>query len=53
MTWFKCSVCGHTIHTPEQYEKPPDLCPSCSNKCSWKDVTDYTRPGQDRIDPRL
>ena len=36
MIW-KCNRCGHTIDAAT----PPDLCPSCKEKCGYVDVTCY------------
>ncbi|GLI33140.1 rubredoxin-like domain-containing protein [Desulforhabdus amnigena] len=37
MTIFKCNNCGNTI----EVEVPPDVCPSCKEKCEFVDVTCY------------
>jgi len=37
MTIWKCNKCGNTIPA----ETPPDLCPSCREKCEYVDVTCY------------
>ena len=48
---FECAHCGflHTAATP------PDTCPSCHQKCEFRNVSCYTpdcgEPG--KIDPRL
>ena len=48
--YWKCGGCGYTM----QAEMPPDLCPSCNEKCEFKDVTCYAPEcGFKGIDPRL
>ena len=37
MTVWKWNKCGNTIPA----ETPPDLCPSCKQKCEYVDVTCY------------
>ena len=37
MTVWKCNKCGNTISA----DSPPDLCPSCKEKCEYVDVTCY------------
>jgi rubredoxin len=37
MAVWKCNNCGNTVTT----DVPPDLCPSCSQKCEYVDVTCY------------
>lgn len=37
MTTWKCNGCGNTV----QAKTPPDLCPSCGQKCEYVDVTCY------------
>jgi ABC-type ATPase with predicted acetyltransferase domain len=37
MAIWKCNKCGNTV----TIEVPPDLCPSCKNKCEYVDVTCY------------
>lgn len=56
MTWFKCDKCGYTF----QGIRPPDdsKCPSCHEKCTFKDVTCYIpecglQEGTEHIDHRL
>jgi rubredoxin len=51
MTWFKCSGCGYTL----QADKPPEECPSCSQKCRFIDCTCYTPDcgGPENIDPKV
>ena len=51
MPYWMCYSCGHCADQP----KPPDQCPHCSQKCSFRDVTCY-RPecgGPGNIDPLL
>jgi len=49
--FWKCLSCGNTIQTPS----PPETCPSCKQKCAFKDVTCYTPDcgGPGNIDPQL
>lgn len=49
--FWKCLECGNTIRLPN----PPETCPSCKQKCAFKDVTCYTPDcgGPGNIDPRL
>ena len=56
MPWFKCDKCGYTL----QAAMPPDdaICPSCQQKCTFKDVTCYVPEcglgdGHEHIDHRL
>jgi len=37
MTTWKCDKCGNTITV----DRPPDICPSCKQKCEYVDVTCY------------
>jgi len=50
---WSCNNCGYILSA----ETPPDKCPSCKQKCGFRDVTCYTLEcgGQDsnNIDPRL
>jgi len=48
---WKCLGCGNTIQVPN----PPETCPSCKEKCTFKDITCYTPEcgGPGNIDPRL
>lgn len=48
---WKCLNCGNTIQIPA----PPETCPSCKEKCAFKDVTCYTPDcgGPGHIDPQL
>jgi rubrerythrin len=48
---WKCGKCGNTIQAPT----PPEICPSCKEKCLFKDVTCYTPDcgGPGGVDPRL
>ena len=36
--FWKCLNCGNTVQIPA----PPEICPSCEQKCAFKDVTCYT-----------
>ena len=49
--FWKCGECGHTV----QLNAPPEKCPSCNEKCVFKDVTCYTPDcgGPGCVDPRL
>lgn len=49
--FWKCLGCGHTVQLPAA----PETCPSCKEKCAFKDVTCYTPDcgGPGNIDPRL
>lgn len=49
--FWKCLNCGNTIQIPS----PPEICPSCEQKCAFKDVTCYTPDcgGPGNIDPQL
>lgn len=50
-TFWKCGNCGNTLQAPN----PPEICPSCNEKCLFKNVTCYTPEcgGPGKIDPRL
>jgi len=37
MTVWKCNRCGNTIKA----DTPPDICPSCKERCEYVDVTCY------------
>jgi len=37
MAVWKCNKCGNTVTR----DIPPDLCPSCNEKCEYVDVTCY------------
>lgn len=49
--FWKCSSCGNTV----QASIPPEICPSCKEKCFFKNVSCYTPEcgGPGKIDPRL
>lgn len=49
--FWKCEKCGNTI----QLQSPPERCPSCNEKCKFKDVSCYTPDcgGPGNIDPQL
>jgi rubrerythrin len=49
--FWKCGGCGNTVQAPAA----PETCPSCKEKCVFKDVTCYTPDcgGPGNIDPRL
>jgi rubredoxin len=53
MPIFKCNNCGHTIDVTS----PPDLCPSCKEKCEFVDVTCYVPecggPESGNINPQV
>ena len=48
---YKCGNCGY-LHTAVS---PPDICPSCKQKCEFKNVTCYKPEcgGPGNIDPQL
>ena len=37
VTAWKCNKCGNTINA----DTPPEVCPSCKEKCEYVDVTCY------------
>jgi rubredoxin len=37
LTEWKCSDCGYSMTG----DAPPEVCPSCSHKCEFIDVTCY------------
>ena len=49
--WWKCSNCGYTL----EVSQPPEVCPSCKEKCNFVDATCYTPEcgGPDNIDPQI
>lgn len=49
--FWKCGGCGNTVQMPTS----PETCPSCKEKCAFKDVSCYTPDcgGPGNIDPRL
>jgi rubrerythrin len=49
--FWKCEGCGNTV----QVANPPEICPSCKEKCVFKNVTCYTPEcgGPGNIDPKL
>ncbi|MEN8232872.1 MAG: rubredoxin-like domain-containing protein [Thermodesulfobacteriota bacterium] len=51
MTYWKCGNCGFLLTAPVG----PDTCPSCKEKCEFKNVTCYTPEcgGPGNVDPRL
>ncbi|MFP5213377.1 MAG: rubredoxin-like domain-containing protein [Acidobacteriota bacterium] len=53
MTIWKCDKCGNTV----DQATPPEVCPSCKEKCDFIDVSCYTPdcggPGSGNIDPAL
>ncbi|MFC1826525.1 rubredoxin-like domain-containing protein [Thermodesulfobacteriota bacterium] len=51
MTYWKCGNCGFLLTAPVG----PDTCPSCKEKCEFKNVTCYTPEcgGPGNIDPQL
>ncbi len=49
-TLWKCTECSYSVKD----EKPPEVCPSCNNKCAFVDKTDYTQTtGNSRGDDRI
>lgn len=51
MTKWSCSKCGYVL----EKEAPPETCPSCKEKCAFKNTTCYTPEcgGENNIDPKL
>jgi rubredoxin len=53
MAYFKCDNCGNTLEATT----PPEICPACSQKCSFVDVTCYTPecggPDSQNINPTM
>ncbi len=53
MVNWKCNKCGHMV----QSSTPPDLCPSCHEKCEFVDVTCYIPecggPDSGNINPQV
>lgn len=50
MTNWKCSNCNYTVEA----DTPPEICPSCKEKCAFNDNTCYTPDCEDRgVDDRL
>ena len=51
MTAWKCNKCGNTVNE----DTPPEICPSCKEKCEYIDVTCYIPecggPGSGNINP--
>ncbi len=48
--FWKCGNCGNTVAAPT----PPEVCPSCLQKCEFINVTCYTPEcGFTGIDPKL
>ena len=49
--WWKCSNCGYTLEA----STPPEVCPSCKEKCIFVDATCYTPEcgGPGNIDPQV
>jgi len=50
---WSCSNCGYLVEA----EVPPDRCPSCGEKCDFRDATCYIPecggPDSGTVDPRL
>ena len=48
-TW-KCNNCGNTITTT-----PPEICPSCKEKCEFVDVSCYIPEcgGKENVNPQV
>ena len=40
MSTWKCSLCGYTLEKDLKVA-PPEVCPSCKEKCEFLDVTCY------------
>ncbi len=51
LTYWRCSKCNFTISAT----KPPEECPSCHQKCEFRNITCYTPDcgGPGHIDPQL
>ncbi len=50
MEEWKCEKCGYVLKT----DKPPDVCPSCKEKCQFINVTCYIPDcGETGSDKRL
>ncbi len=51
LTFWKCGNCGF-LHTAAA---PPNTCPSCKQKCEFRNVSCYTPDcgGPGKVDPRL
>jgi len=49
--WWKCSNCGYTLEAAT----PPEICPSCKEKCNFIDATCYIPEcgGPGHIDPQI
>ncbi len=49
-TWWKCSQCGSVFEASQ----PPEVCPSCGQKCTFHNVSCYTPDcGCEGPDPQL
>jgi len=53
MTNWKCNKCGNTV----SLTAPPEVCPSCKERCEFIDVTCYIPEcggaGSGNIDPQV
>ncbi|MEW6386003.1 MAG: rubredoxin-like domain-containing protein [Thermodesulfobacteriota bacterium] len=51
MTYWRCSNCRYTLTAAQ----PPEVCPSCQQKCDFLNITCYTPEcgGPGHIDPKL
>ena len=48
--YWKCAHCAHVV----EGDQPPERCPACMEKCSFRNVTCYTPEcGGKGIDPKL
>ena len=49
--WWSCSKCSYMVQAPT----PPEVCPSCNEKCLFVDATCYTPEcgDADQFDPRI
>ena len=49
--WWTCPECGYIL----QAGTPPEVCPSCGEKCTFVDATCYTPEcgGPGNIDPQI
>ncbi len=41
--WFQCEMCKKVFELDDDNPEIPDECPNCSQKCTFTDVTDYTK----------
>ncbi|MEX2726968.1 MAG: hypothetical protein Q6353_006925 [Candidatus Sigynarchaeum springense] len=41
--FFQCEKCLKVFELNDEHPEIPDACPNCSAKCTFTDVTDYTK----------